>query len=261
MIIFSSQLLQKSLNWKCFLALLQFWLQTLVTIDSKSWSRLFPSFALHHVEWMCSLIGIWADYLFSDRSFDLNLLLCTGFDLELVDLLLCHIFTERPMNDHKIELGNELLTPPTILFHMPVSKKIYQNLQNTKTFLTFEVSITRAVALYPQVSLLLLAVTAGNQERPCFCACILTSPSCARPRCLLALWAELLHSLGWSDCKHKRRVFPILQQCLLTAMGSLEDKVLPLLQYWLSSRVPMFCKFWGVTTFVFHIKWIFDGLH
>ena len=44
----------------------------------------------------------------SRRSFlgqvvDLDLLLCTGFDSEHAVLFLCHIFTQRPMNDRKIE--------------------------------------------------------------------------------------------------------------------------------------------------------------
>ena len=34
---------------------------------------------------------------------DSDLLLCTGFDSEHAGLFLCHIFTQRPMNDRKIE--------------------------------------------------------------------------------------------------------------------------------------------------------------
>ena len=34
---------------------------------------------------------------------NLDLLLCTGFDSEHVVLFLCHIFTQRPVNDRKIE--------------------------------------------------------------------------------------------------------------------------------------------------------------
>ena len=34
---------------------------------------------------------------------DLDLLLCIGIDLEHAVLILCHIFSQRPMNDHKIE--------------------------------------------------------------------------------------------------------------------------------------------------------------
>ena len=34
---------------------------------------------------------------------DLNLQLCTGFNLEHGDLFLCHYFNQRPMNDPKIK--------------------------------------------------------------------------------------------------------------------------------------------------------------
>ena len=37
---------------------------------------------------------------------DLDLLLCTGFNSEHAILFLCYIFTQRPMNDHKIERSN-----------------------------------------------------------------------------------------------------------------------------------------------------------
>ena len=40
---------------------------------------------------------------FLGQVVDLDLLLCTGFDLEHAVLFLCHIFTQRPMNDRKIE--------------------------------------------------------------------------------------------------------------------------------------------------------------
>ena len=33
--------------------------------------------------------------------FDLDLLLCTGFDLEHAVLFLCHRFTQRPMNTYR----------------------------------------------------------------------------------------------------------------------------------------------------------------
>ena len=45
---------------------------------------------------------------FLGQVVDLDLLLCTGFDSELVVLFLCHIFTQGPgpMNDRKIERSN-----------------------------------------------------------------------------------------------------------------------------------------------------------
>ena len=48
----------------------------------------------------------------------------------------------------------------------------------------------------------------------------------------------LQHSLGWSDRQaFKHRAFPSLWQSLLAVTSLLEENVLPLLQYWLSSRV------------------------
>ena len=40
---------------------------------------------------------------FLGQVVDTDLLLCTGFDSEHAVLFLCHIFTQRPMNDRKIE--------------------------------------------------------------------------------------------------------------------------------------------------------------
>ena len=46
-----------------------------------------------------------------------------------------------------------------------------------------------------------------------------------------------LPSLGWSDGKIEHRAFPSRLQSLRAATGSLEENVLPLLRYWLSSGV------------------------
>ena len=43
---------------------------------------------------------------FLGQVVDLDLLLCTGFDLEHAVLFLCHIFTQWPMTDRKIERSN-----------------------------------------------------------------------------------------------------------------------------------------------------------
>ena len=39
--------------------------------------------------------------------FDLDWLRCTGFEFEHLDLFLCPMFTQRPMNDQKTEQSNE----------------------------------------------------------------------------------------------------------------------------------------------------------
>ena len=41
--------------------------------------------------------------LFIGQVANLNLLLCTGFDLEHAVLFLCHIFAQRSMTDRKTE--------------------------------------------------------------------------------------------------------------------------------------------------------------
>ena len=79
------------------------WLQILVVIDSESRLTLFQAFACRHWKFHCCLIWIWADALFLGQVVDLDLLLCTGFNLEHAGLCPCHIFTQRPMTDRKIE--------------------------------------------------------------------------------------------------------------------------------------------------------------
>ena len=79
------------------------WLQTLVAIDSESRQTSFQSFCAQR-----SGVALLLDSNLSRRPFlrqvvDLDLLLCTGFDSEHSVLFLCHIFTQRPMNDRKIE--------------------------------------------------------------------------------------------------------------------------------------------------------------
>ena len=71
--------------------------------------------------------------------------------------------------------------------------------------------------------------------------------------------AELLGQRSGTACwawegqtgEHKHRVFPSWRQLLLAATGSLEENMLPLLWYWLSTRVKnvlIICKFWTATT-------------
>ena len=54
--------------------------------------------------WSCCVVQFEFEQTpFLGQVVDLDLLLCTGFDSEHVVLFLCHIFTQRPMNDCKIE--------------------------------------------------------------------------------------------------------------------------------------------------------------
>ena len=96
-------------------------LQTLFAIYSKTCQTLFQTFAHCHLNSLCCSIGFWADDLFLDHSsiIDLDLVLCTGCDSELVDLLLSSspvidsyalvVLRDQGiiMNDRKIEQSNE----------------------------------------------------------------------------------------------------------------------------------------------------------
>ena len=79
------------------------WLQTLVAIDSESRLTLFPSFCAPPSEVAVLFDSNLSRLPFLGQVVDLDLLLCTGFDSEHAVLFLCHIFTQRPMNDRKIE--------------------------------------------------------------------------------------------------------------------------------------------------------------
>ena len=118
MIVYKDRLLIKSLNRKSKLVLSMLvtawlsniafhlgpiWLQTLVVIDSELCLTSFPSFCSPPSE-----VAALFDWNLSRRPFlrqvvDTALLLCTGFYSEQTALFLCHIFTQRPMNDRKIE--------------------------------------------------------------------------------------------------------------------------------------------------------------
>ena len=118
MIVYKCRLLKKSKQkLKCVLSklvttwlpnisfhLLPTWLQTLVAIDSESHLTLFPSFCMQPSKVTMLFNSNLSRLPFLLRQvIDLDLLLCTGFYLEHAVLFLCHIFTQRPMNDRKIE--------------------------------------------------------------------------------------------------------------------------------------------------------------
>ena len=79
------------------------WLQTLVVIDSESRLTSFPSFCAPPSEVAVLFDSNLSRLPFLGQVVDLDLLLCTGFDSEHAVLFLCHIFTQRPMTDRKIE--------------------------------------------------------------------------------------------------------------------------------------------------------------
>ena len=83
------------------------WLQTLVAIDLESRQTLFPSFCVSPSK-AAEPVFNWnlSRHHFLPQVVNLDLLLCTRFDLEDAVLFLCHIFTQRPMTDRNIEQSN-----------------------------------------------------------------------------------------------------------------------------------------------------------
>ena len=118
---------------------------------------------------------------FLGQVVDLDLLLCTGFDSERSVLILCHalflcyIFTQRPMNDRKIEQSDGSCFVLQQLLADSIEKKsdssrpdIYKALR--PCWLSNRVSIARVMAHFPQVSRSLPVATAADLETPCVCA-------------------------------------------------------------------------------------------
>ena len=74
------------------------WLQTFGCNLSESCQQSFPSFCAPP----CKVTVLFHSNLsrgpFLGQVFDLDMQLCTGFDLDHADLFFCHIFPQRPMN-------------------------------------------------------------------------------------------------------------------------------------------------------------------
>ena len=115
----------------------QIWLQTLVVIYSESRQTSFQSFCAQPSEVAVLFYSNLSKRPFLGQVVDLDLLLCTGLNLESAVLFLCHIFTQRPINDCKIELSDgccfglqqlladlmEISFPNKKYSHCPISKK------------------------------------------------------------------------------------------------------------------------------------------
>ena len=143
------------------------WLQTLVAIDPESRLTSFPSFCRVFCAPPSEVAALFDSNLsrrpFLGQVVDSDLLLCTGFDSEHAVLFLCHIFTQRPMNDRKIErsdgrgFGRQQLLANSIENFISHEKKsdssrpeIYKALK--PYWLLNWVSIARVVACFPQAS-------------------------------------------------------------------------------------------------------------
>ena len=168
MIVYKGRLLRKSSNRKPKLVLstlvtiwlsniafhLQLiWLQTLVVIDSESCQISFPSFYAQPSEVSMLFYSNLSTRPFlgqESQDVNLDLLLCTGFDLGQAALFLCHIFTQKPFNDRKIERSygrcagrQQLLANSIENFSSHEEKKVTHccpKFTNHKTFLTLELS-------------------------------------------------------------------------------------------------------------------------
>ena len=106
------------------------WLQTLVAIDSESRLTSFPSFCAPPSEVAVLFDSNLSRLPFLGQVVDLDLLLCTRFDSEHAVLFLCHIFTQRPMTDRKIErsdgrcFGRQQLLANSIEISFHMKKKV-----------------------------------------------------------------------------------------------------------------------------------------
>ena len=78
-------------------------LQTLVAIDSESRLTSFPSFCALQSEVAMLFDSNLSRCPFLRQVVDLDLLLCIGFDSKHAALFQCHMFTQRPTTDRKIE--------------------------------------------------------------------------------------------------------------------------------------------------------------
>ena len=113
MIVYKCRLLKKSSHQKCttWLSNIAFhlqpiWLETLVAIDAASCLTSFLSFCSLPSEVAVLFNSNLSRCPFLRKLVDLDLLICTGFNLEHAVLLLCHIFTQGPRTIRKFKLGN-----------------------------------------------------------------------------------------------------------------------------------------------------------
>ena len=98
------------------------WLQTLLQSIQDHARHCFQALLTA----MGSSCSVWLKYMsrcpFLRHGFYLDLLLCTGFNSEHVDLFLCPMFTQRPQNDQNMEQWNERLSVHE-KFHFTLKKR------------------------------------------------------------------------------------------------------------------------------------------
>ena len=111
--IFCSMQPQKNENWELEMRERSLWKLGMVAIDLAAnfccnhARHCFQTFAHSHLELLCCLIRIWADFLFSDRS--LIWICCFPQDsIQMIQIYSCALFLlQRPTNDWKIEQSDE----------------------------------------------------------------------------------------------------------------------------------------------------------
>ena len=138
---------------------------------------------------------------------DLDLLLYTGFHLEHAVLFLCHIFTQWPMNDRKIERSNERGFSRKQLLANSIQNFISHEERVTRHGPIFTkhwpfwllnlVSIARVVVRFPKRTYCSHQRLRPTRKRPVFVLARLTRPSCA--------WA-LPQELGHRFCSQNLRL-------------------------------------------------------
>ena len=155
---------------------------------------------------------------FLGQVVNFDLLLCTGFDSEHEALFLCHIFTQRPMADRKIERSEGRGIVRNKFSPIP-SRISARNLQSIKTFLTLELSQYRKSGT-PVARFVKRAVRGPRRlpptrKRPVFVLVRPTRPNSAGERhCRERLseqaspCSELIHDLTRRRCCQSRITSP-----------------------------------------------------
>ena len=107
------------------------WLQNLVLIDSESCQILFSSLCMQPSEVSLLFNSNLSRLPFLEQVVYLYLLLCTGFYLEHMGLFLCHISTQRQMND--LTLSETMGTALVSINFSPIPSKISLHMEKKVT--------------------------------------------------------------------------------------------------------------------------------
>ena len=118
------------------------WLQNVLAINLESRLTSFPSFCAQSSEVAVLFYSNLSRCPFLEQVVDLDLLLCTGFNLEDAVLFQCHILTQRPKADRKIErsdgccFGWQQLLANSIEIFISMKKKVISCCPNSQSIKT-----------------------------------------------------------------------------------------------------------------------------